>query len=200
MLLTFSFEIRNLRACQKQEDLFFFNLLTQRPGTRSARLTCTGENMCSCCRQAMALAWTRQSWLACMTPQATRQLERRADMAAPSSDRKHRPQSETSSSSVVLQSRLLIISWPWLYYPADLDPDRWWGHAGSGPGCCGLQDVSVEQKEAASAPEWKRAQHEPDKGHRTGPWPGKDCGETRSAKPKRQLSRVRLCSILVNPE
>lgn len=40
--------------------------------------------MCSCCRQEMALVWTRQSGLACITPHPTRQLERRADTAAPS--------------------------------------------------------------------------------------------------------------------
>ena len=61
-------------------------VLTQRAGTRLARLTCEGENMWSCCRQEMALAWTRQSGLACITPHPTRQLERREDTAAPSPD------------------------------------------------------------------------------------------------------------------
>lgn len=50
--------------------------------------------MCSCCRQEMALAWTRQSGLACITPHPTRQLERRPDTAAPSPD-KHNAQSFT---------------------------------------------------------------------------------------------------------
>lgn len=64
-------------------------VLTHSAGTRPARLTCEGENMCSCCRQEMALDWTRESGLACITPHPTIQLERRAETAAPSSGKTH---------------------------------------------------------------------------------------------------------------
>lgn len=53
-----------------------WDLLTQRWGTRLLRFRCLGANMCSCCRQAMASACTKESGCACITAQQTRQYRR----------------------------------------------------------------------------------------------------------------------------
>lgn len=39
--------------------------------------------MCSCCKQEMAAAWTRESELSCMMAQPTRQDERMVETVAP---------------------------------------------------------------------------------------------------------------------
>lgn len=84
-------------------------VLTHSAGTRPARLTCEGENMCSCCRQEMALDWTRESALACITLHPTIQLERRAETAALSSGKTH-----TNTSLLHLQLIKLITPKPLL--------------------------------------------------------------------------------------
>lgn len=50
--------------------------LTQRVGTREERLTWRGANKWSCCKQAVASAWTNGSWWSCITAQAHKKDDR----------------------------------------------------------------------------------------------------------------------------
>ncbi|KAF3842289.1 hypothetical protein F7725_024240 [Dissostichus mawsoni] len=54
-----------------------------RQGTRLDRLTWRGANMCSCCKQDMAAACTRESEWSCIMAQPTRQDERMVEIVAP---------------------------------------------------------------------------------------------------------------------
>lgn len=126
----------------------------------------------------MALAWTRQSGLSCITPHATRQLERRPDTAAPlpgvkNTNHLHIPKTFSNFETVLGYDKGVP-------YPAGLGPNRWSGNAGSVLGCSAPQGGWVEWRAAAGAREWTMVPHGFYKDHLTGRPPEKDCRETRS--------------------